>query len=99
MAREGDAGEDIAQVVGFVLSDGCHYLDGETLMVDGGGQERGDRDVRRDLRWGLWSLVAPGSATSKKAATQRALQLRSRDRSPLAPGCARRTARRRRVGC
>ncbi len=28
---------DIGAAVGFLLSDGCSYLTGQTLMVDGGG--------------------------------------------------------------
>jgi NAD(P)-dependent dehydrogenase (short-subunit alcohol dehydrogenase family) len=37
MGRDGDAEADIAPVVAFLLSDGCRYLNGQTLMVDGGG--------------------------------------------------------------
>ena len=40
MGRDGDAEHDIAPVVGFLLSDGCRYLKGETLVVDGGGYTR-----------------------------------------------------------
>jgi 2-hydroxycyclohexanecarboxyl-CoA dehydrogenase len=37
MGRDGDAEADIAPVVAFLLSDGCRYMTGETLLVDGGG--------------------------------------------------------------
>ena len=37
IARDGDAEDDIAPVVSFLLSDDCRYMTGETLMVDGGG--------------------------------------------------------------
>lgn len=37
MGRDGDPEADIAPVVAFLLSDGCRYLTGQTLMVDGGG--------------------------------------------------------------
>lgn len=37
IGRDGDAEDDIAPVVAFLLSDACRYLTGETLMVDGGG--------------------------------------------------------------
>lgn len=40
MGRDGDAEDDIAPVVAFLLSDACRYLTGETLMVDGGGVMR-----------------------------------------------------------
>lgn len=40
MGRDGDAEADIAPVVGFLLSDGCRYLTGETMMVDGGTSAR-----------------------------------------------------------
>jgi NAD(P)-dependent dehydrogenase (short-subunit alcohol dehydrogenase family) len=37
MGRDGDAEDDIAPVVLFLLSDACRYLTGETLKIDGGG--------------------------------------------------------------
>jgi NAD(P)-dependent dehydrogenase (short-subunit alcohol dehydrogenase family) len=37
MGRDGDPEADIAPVVAFLLSDACRYLNGQTLMVDGGG--------------------------------------------------------------
>jgi NAD(P)-dependent dehydrogenase (short-subunit alcohol dehydrogenase family) len=37
MQRDGDAEEDIAPSVLFLLSDACRWLNGETLMLDGGG--------------------------------------------------------------
>jgi NAD(P)-dependent dehydrogenase (short-subunit alcohol dehydrogenase family) len=40
LGHDGDAEEDIAPVVSFLLSDECRYLTGETLMVDGGGYMR-----------------------------------------------------------
>lgn len=40
MGRDGDPVRDIAPVVEFLLSAGCRYLTGETLMVDGGGMMR-----------------------------------------------------------
>lgn len=36
LGRDGDAEEDIAPVVAFLLSDACSYITGQTLMVDGG---------------------------------------------------------------
>ena len=36
IARDGDAEDDIAPVVSFLLSDACRYVTGETFMVDGG---------------------------------------------------------------
>ncbi len=36
IARDGDAVDDIGPVVAFLLSDGCRYLTGQTLMADGG---------------------------------------------------------------
>ncbi len=35
--RDGDAEDDIAPVVQFLLSDACRYMTGETLRIDGGG--------------------------------------------------------------
>jgi NAD(P)-dependent dehydrogenase (short-subunit alcohol dehydrogenase family) len=40
LGRDGDAEDDIAPVVAFLLSDACRYLTGETFMVDGGGLMR-----------------------------------------------------------
>ncbi len=40
MGRDGDAETDIGPVVAFLLSDACRYLNGETLMLDGGGWMR-----------------------------------------------------------
>ena len=37
LGRDGDLVSDIGAAVGFLLSDGCSYLTGQTLMVDGGG--------------------------------------------------------------
>ena len=37
MGRDGDPEADIAPPILFLLSEGCRYLTGETLMVDGGG--------------------------------------------------------------
>jgi NAD(P)-dependent dehydrogenase (short-subunit alcohol dehydrogenase family) len=36
VGRQGDPEDDIAPVVLFLCSDGCRYLTGQTLMVDGG---------------------------------------------------------------
>jgi 2-hydroxycyclohexanecarboxyl-CoA dehydrogenase len=36
IARDGDAEDDIAPVVAFLLSDACRYMTGQTLMADGG---------------------------------------------------------------
>ena len=36
LGRDGDAEDDIAPVVSFLLSDACRYVTGETFMVDGG---------------------------------------------------------------
>lgn len=36
IARDGDAEDDIAPVVAFLLSDACRYMTGQTVMVDGG---------------------------------------------------------------
>jgi len=36
IGRQGDPEDDIAPVVLFLCSDGCRYLTGQTLMVDGG---------------------------------------------------------------
>ena len=35
--RDGDAEDDIAPVVLFLCSDACRYVNGETVMIDGGG--------------------------------------------------------------
>jgi NAD(P)-dependent dehydrogenase (short-subunit alcohol dehydrogenase family) len=40
MGRDGDAEDDIGPPVLFLLSDACHWMTGETLMLDGGGQMR-----------------------------------------------------------
>jgi NAD(P)-dependent dehydrogenase (short-subunit alcohol dehydrogenase family) len=40
IARDGDAEHDIGPVVGFLLSDGCRYLTGQTFMADGGALMR-----------------------------------------------------------
>lgn len=37
MQRDGDPEDDIAPAVLFLLSDACRWLNGETLMLDGGG--------------------------------------------------------------
>jgi 2-hydroxycyclohexanecarboxyl-CoA dehydrogenase len=36
IARDGDAEDDIAPLVTFLLSDACRYMTGQTLMADGG---------------------------------------------------------------
>jgi len=36
MGRQGDPEDDIGPVARFLCSDGCRYLTGQTLMVDGG---------------------------------------------------------------
>jgi len=36
IARDGDAIHDIGPIVGFLLSDDCRYLTGQTFMADGG---------------------------------------------------------------
>jgi NAD(P)-dependent dehydrogenase (short-subunit alcohol dehydrogenase family) len=40
IARDGDAIDDIGPVVAFLLSDGCRYMTGQTLMADGGALMR-----------------------------------------------------------
>ncbi len=40
LGRDGVIEEDIAPVVEFLLSDGCRYMTGQTLMVDGGALMR-----------------------------------------------------------
>ena len=40
MDRDGDAEDDIAPAVLFLLSDACRFMTGETLLLDGGGQMR-----------------------------------------------------------
>ena len=40
LGRDGDPELDIAPVVAFLLSDDCRYVNGETIMVDGGGMMR-----------------------------------------------------------
>lgn len=40
IARDGDAEDDIAPVVAFLLSDASRYVTGQTLMVDGGAYMR-----------------------------------------------------------
>jgi NAD(P)-dependent dehydrogenase (short-subunit alcohol dehydrogenase family) len=37
LGRDGDAEDDIAPVVLFLLSEACRYMTGETLKIDGGG--------------------------------------------------------------
>ena len=41
MGRIGDAYDDIAPVAVFLASDGCRYMTGNTLFVDGGGHING----------------------------------------------------------
>ena len=41
MARMGDAYADIAPVAVFLASEGCGYLTGDTLVVDGGSHVDG----------------------------------------------------------
>ncbi len=36
IARDGDAEDDIAPVVAFLLSEACRYVTGQTVMADGG---------------------------------------------------------------
>jgi NAD(P)-dependent dehydrogenase (short-subunit alcohol dehydrogenase family) len=36
IARDGDAEDDIAPIVTFLLSDACRYMTGQTIMADGG---------------------------------------------------------------
>jgi NAD(P)-dependent dehydrogenase (short-subunit alcohol dehydrogenase family) len=40
LGRDGDPDLDIAPVVAFLLSAECRYVNGETIMVDGGGMMR-----------------------------------------------------------
>ena len=40
IARDGDAIHDIGPIVGFLLSDDCRYLTGQTFMADGGALMR-----------------------------------------------------------
>lgn len=40
MGRDGDPADDIGPAVAFLLSDGCRWMTGETLMLDGGGHMR-----------------------------------------------------------
>jgi NAD(P)-dependent dehydrogenase (short-subunit alcohol dehydrogenase family) len=40
IARDGDAEDDIAPVVAFLLSDASRYVTGQTVMVDGGSYMR-----------------------------------------------------------
>lgn len=41
MGRMGDPDADIAPVALFLASEGCRYLTGNTLFVDGGGHING----------------------------------------------------------
>ena len=41
MGRIGDCKDDIAPVAVFLASDGCRYMTGNTLFVDGGGHING----------------------------------------------------------
>jgi NAD(P)-dependent dehydrogenase (short-subunit alcohol dehydrogenase family) len=36
IARDGDTQTDIAPVIAFLLSEGCRYMTGQTIMADGG---------------------------------------------------------------
>ena len=40
MGRDGDPEDDIGPTIEFLLSDGCRWMTGETLMLDGGGLMR-----------------------------------------------------------
>jgi NAD(P)-dependent dehydrogenase (short-subunit alcohol dehydrogenase family) len=40
LGRDGDPELDVAPVVAFLLSEECRYVNGETIMVDGGGMLR-----------------------------------------------------------
>jgi NAD(P)-dependent dehydrogenase (short-subunit alcohol dehydrogenase family) len=40
LARDGVIEDDIAPVIAFLLSDGCGYVTGQTLMIDGGAMMR-----------------------------------------------------------
>jgi NAD(P)-dependent dehydrogenase (short-subunit alcohol dehydrogenase family) len=40
LGRDGDPDLDIAPVVAFLLSEDCRYVNGETIMADGGGMMR-----------------------------------------------------------
>ena len=52
MGRIGDPEEDIAPVAAFLASEGCRYLTGNTLFVDGGGHINGV----------AWAPILPESA-------------------------------------
>ena len=41
MGRIGDAYDDVAPVAVFLASEGCRYMTGNTLFVDGGGHING----------------------------------------------------------